>query len=82
VNGLPSPNNDKRFVLALVGPRAVSGQTWGGSSPAAYLEAENATTGDRQYDANIVSVTTFNDRIAACPFQHTPASGPAVTLCN
>jgi hypothetical protein len=74
VNGMPDPTNRKRLVLALMGQRPLAGQSWPGSSPAAYLEAGNATTGDRQFDANRIG-PSFNDRLAACPHTIVTASG-------
>jgi hypothetical protein len=80
VNGLPSPANNKRLVLTLMGPRALASQTWPGSSVTQYLEAQNSTPSDRVYEVKSVDAS-FNDRIAACPYQETPWSG-SVTLCN
>ena len=80
VNGLPSPANNKRLVLTLMGPRASAGQTWPGSSVSQYLEAQNSTPADRIYEVKPVD-TAFNDRIATCPRQETASSG-SVTLCN
>jgi hypothetical protein len=79
VNGFPTANgsnNDKRFVLTLMGP-TVTGQTRG---PAAvignYLEGDNATTGPTRVFAWTVYGSPGNDRIATCPF----TSG--ASLCN
>ena len=80
VNGLPSPANNKRLALILMGPRASAGQTWPGSNVNQYLEAQNSTPADRIYEVKPVD-TAFNDRIATCPFQETASSG-SVTLCN
>jgi hypothetical protein len=80
IPGMPNPTNRKMFVLTLVGARALPSQSWPGSSPAAYLEAGNATTGDEQFDANRVG-PAFNDRLAACPFTLVTASGSQV-LCG
>lgn len=84
VNGMPAPNNDKRLVLVLMG-RALPGQTWGTTNPADYLEGNtipgNATVGDRSYTDAVVS-STFNDRVAACPFKYQDGGGSTVTICN
>ncbi len=61
--------NDKRFVLALVGP-AVTGQTR--SATAAlnqYVEGDNAaTTASPRVFAYQVFTASGNDRVATCPF--------------
>jgi hypothetical protein len=80
VNGLPAPANDKRLVLALVG-RNLAAQSRPSTLVADYLEAGNASTADRMFDAATVT-GLFNDRIAACPFQVMPQSGVPVTICN
>lgn len=80
VTGMTSPTNDKRIVLALMG-RKLSTQIWPSTNESNYLEGGNASTGDRVFDAGAVT-STFNDRIAACPFQFTPATGSVVTICN
>lgn len=80
VNGLPAPANDKRLVLALAG-RRLAAQTRPSTVLADYLEAGNASAADLTYEVTTVS-STFNDRIAACPFQVTPQSGVPVTICN
>ena len=80
VNGFPAANgsnNDKRFVLTLMGP-TVTGQTRG---PAAvignYVEGDNAATGaSPRVFAWTVYGSPGNDRIATCPF----TSG--ASLCN
>ncbi|HET7364724.1 MAG TPA: hypothetical protein VFJ70_14245 [Burkholderiales bacterium] len=72
VSGFPSANgntNDKRFVLALMGP-AVTGQT---RSPTAalnqYVEGPNAVTGGSPRTfAYQVYASSGNDRIATCPY--------------
>ncbi len=78
VNGMTTPN-DKRIVLVYMG-RKLSTQTWPSATLSNYLEGNNATTGNSVYDANTVT-SVFNDRVAACPFQRTPATGSAVTIC-
>ena len=67
-------NNDKRFVLALVGP-PVSGQTRPSTAVAQYMEGANAATGasPRQFAYQVFTVSG-NDRIATCPF--------APSVCN
>jgi hypothetical protein len=75
-NGLAaSAANDKRLVLALTG-RALSTQTQPSGNLADYLESHSS--GTLVYSAQTVK-STFNDRLAACPFQF-PTSG--VTVCN
>lgn len=70
VNGFPAANgsaNDKRFVLAVMGP-AVTGQVRGAAAALnQYLEGENADTGDLTF-AHQVYALSGNDRIATCPF--------------
>lgn len=67
-------NNDKRFVLALVGP-PVSGQTRPSTAVAQYMEGANAAIGasPRQFAYQVFTVSG-NDRIATCPF--------APSVCN
>jgi len=67
-------NNDKRFVLALVGP-PVSGQTRPSTAVGQYMEGANAATGasPRQFAYQVFTVSG-NDRIATCPF--------APSVCN
>ena len=80
VNGLPAGTgnaNDKRVVLALMG-RAVGAQVQPSNSPTDYLESMTSATVFNQ--DRITS--TFNDRLAACPFQYTPLSGTPVSVCN
>jgi hypothetical protein len=81
VTGMPSPANDKRLVLALMGRAPISPATWPSSNLADYMEGENADPADRQFEVRPVTAT-FNDRIAACPFQPTDGSGNIVTICN
>jgi hypothetical protein len=72
VNGFPAANgntNDKRFVLAAMGP-ASAGQVRG---PAAalnqYVEGDNAATAAApRVFAYQVHAVSGNDRIATCPF--------------
>ncbi len=83
VSGLPpstGATNDKRLVLVLSG-RPLGGQSQPSGSRSDYFELENRTTGDREYQVTTIS-TTFNDRVAACPFSYPTQSGPALTLCN
>ena len=72
--------NDKRLVLVLSG-RPVGTQSQPSGNRSNYFELENATTGDREYQTATIS-TTFNDRVAACPFEYPKQSGPALTICN
>jgi hypothetical protein len=81
VANAPSPANNKRLVLSLMGPRAVGAASWPGSSPDAYLEAQNGTPGDRQYEIETVTAS-FNDRLAMCPFSRQNHAGTTVTSCN
>jgi hypothetical protein len=67
---------DKRLMLALMGPRAVGTQTQPSAVPADYLESH--TAGTTVYASQTVD-KTFNDRLAACPFQH---AGAPAALCN
>jgi hypothetical protein len=72
--------NDKRFVLALMGP-AVTGQARGTSATLAqYVEGKNAATGasPREFAYQVFKVSG-NDRVATCPYKD-GASGP--TLCD
>jgi hypothetical protein len=81
VTGMPAPANDKRLVLALMGRTPIPPSTWPSANPADYLEGANATPTDRVFEIKTVTAT-FNDRIAACPFQPTDGSGNIVTVCN
>jgi hypothetical protein len=83
VSGFPLANgttNDKRFVLALMGP-AVTGQTRGTTAAMnQYVEGQNAvTTGSPRTFAYQVYAVPGNDRLAACPFS---VGSPAVSVCN
>ena len=62
-------NNDKRFVLALMGP-AVTGQTRSASAALnQYIEGENAvTTSSPRTFAYQVYAVSGNDRLATCPY--------------
>jgi hypothetical protein len=70
VTGFPpanGANNNKRFVLAVMGP-AVTGQVRGPAAALSnYLEGENADIGDQMY-AHLVYAAPGNDRLATCPF--------------
>ena len=82
-NGLDASTgiaNNKRLVLALMGRRLAS-QPSTCAAVADCLEGQNASTGDDVF-ANAPASSTFNDRLAVCPFQLTPQSGPPVTVCN
>ena len=78
VNAMPAPTNDKRLVLVLMG-RQRAGTTQPSYTLSDYLERQNASVGVI-YEVGPTDAS-FNDRVAACPFQHTPASGPLLTLC-
>lgn len=68
-------NNDKRFVLTLVGP-PITGQTRPSTAVAQYMEGANAvTTPPRQFSYQVFTVSG-NDRIATCPF------GPGSSVCD
>jgi hypothetical protein len=69
-------NNDKRFVLALVGP-PVTGQTRPSTAVAQYMEGANAATAasPRQFAYQVFTVSG-NDRVATCPF------GPGSSVCD
>jgi hypothetical protein len=69
--------NDKRLVLTLTG-RVLAGHTQPSTNVADYLESRVSST---QFTS--ASVTkTYNDRLAACPFQYMPQPGPAIAICN
>jgi hypothetical protein len=75
--------------------RALAGQTWGSpptsTDPTDYFEsltspanaASNTTLADRNYTSATVT-STFNDRIAACPYKYYDTDGVTVlaTACN
>lgn len=72
VNGFPAANgnaNDKRFVLAVMGP-ATTGQLRGPAAPLnQYIEGDNAATAAApRVFAYQVHAVSGNDRIATCPF--------------
>ena len=82
LSGLPAGNgtpNNKQLVLALMGPGPVRAQTQPSNNPADYLESH--ASGSSIYTAQTVT-SAFNDRLAACPFQQTPASGGPIAICN
>jgi hypothetical protein len=58
--------NNKRFVLALMGP-PLSGQVRPSAALTAYLEGANASAGDNAFAYRVFSAPG-NDRVAACPF--------------
>lgn len=81
VSGFPTEfgnSNDKRFVLALMGP-AVTGQSRGTAAALdQYIEGINAvSTASPRFFAYQVFTASGNDRIAACPF----AAG-GTQVCN
>ncbi len=71
--------NDKRVALVLSG-RPLTGKTQPSSSMSDYFEAQNTSTGDRNFQRDTIS-TTFNDRPSVCPFQR-QTTGSANVLCN
>jgi hypothetical protein len=71
--------NDKRLVLVLSGT-PLAGKSQPSPNLDDYFENQNASTG-AVYEAGAAG-GAFNDRIAACPFQYTPATGPVLTVCN
>ena len=82
LNGMPAANgntNDKTLILTLMGPSAVGTQTQPSNNPVNYLESH--AVGSPTYTAAIVT-SSLNDRLAACPFQQTPASGGPIAICN
>ena len=73
VNNMASPTNDKRLVLVLRG-RQLAGTTQPSYTLSNYWERQNASVGVI-YEIGSAD-STFNDRVAACPFTYTPSSGP------
>ena len=78
VNGFPPANgnaNDKRFVLASMGP-PLAGQVRGAAAALAnYIEGDNAAaSASPRVFAYQVSAASGNDRIATCPFNDGTAS--------
>jgi hypothetical protein len=61
--------------------RALAGQTQPSTTLADYLESSNANAARTTYTSAIVT-STFNDRVAACPFMYQNASGGNVVVCN
>ena len=107
VNGIPNPADRKRLVLVLMGQRPVlinanvpapgRMQVWPSASLVDYLEAGNATTNDRSFDANrvtsasppfnadasrLATLPPFNDRLAACPHTLTVPGGGSFVACT
>jgi hypothetical protein len=87
VTNLPTNNgaaNDKRLVLTYWGPMAVGteNQTGGGiSDPAQYLESHTISPANTSYTMQTVT-STYNDRIATCPYKQTWADATTTTICN
>lgn len=82
VNNLASSNgnpNDKQLVLVLSGAPLAT-QTTPSADLTQYFEAQNASVGV-VYEAGTTG-STFNDRVATCPFKHVNHSGADVPLCN
>ena len=80
INLFPSDygnNNDKHFVLALMGP-AVTGQSRSATAAVSqYIEGDNAATGaSPRLFAYQVFPVSGNDRVATCPF------GPGASVCD
>jgi hypothetical protein len=73
VNNMPSPTNDKRLVLVLRG-RPLAGTTQPSYTLSNYWERQNASVGVI-YEIGSVD-STFNDRLAACPYTYTTTGGP------
>jgi hypothetical protein len=82
-NGLPAstPANDKRLVLVLIGPRALTGQTQPSTTEADYLEYQNGNVGTTTYETRTQGAD-FNDRLAVCPFKYQDQSGADVLVCS
>jgi hypothetical protein len=69
--------NDKRVVLALSG-RPIGTQVQPSANRTDYFESRVSAT---QFTSATVT-STYNDRLAACPFQFTMQSGATTTICN
>ena len=85
VNGLPSGTgnaDDKRLVLALMG-RPIGAQTMPilESNSHAMPDPPGYTSVPTPFTMSMPS-STMNDRLAMCPFRHTPSSGSPVSICN
>lgn len=61
VNGLSSPNNDKRAILVFAS-RAIASQTRPSANMTDYFEAQNSSPADRIFESNVRS-NTFNDKV-------------------
>ena len=80
LNGMPASTgnaSDKQAILALMG-LALPGQTQPSNNTSDYLESRISGT----LFSSGIETSSFNDRLAACPFQQTPASGGPITICN
>ena len=80
MTGLPASTgntNDKRLVLALSG-RPIGTQTQPSGNVTDYLESR--VSGTQFTSASVTS--TYNDRLAACPFQFTMQGGGTTSICN
>jgi hypothetical protein len=71
--------NDKQLVLVLSG-LPLGTQSTPSADLTQYFEAQNASLGV-VYQVGTTS-TTFNDRVAMCPFKHVDHSNNDVVLCN
>jgi hypothetical protein len=81
--GLPASTgntDDKRLVLVLSG-RPLAGQSQPSGGRDDYYESDNETNADESFLSATTS-TTFNDRVAACPFKHTDQDGNPIVICN
>lgn len=78
VNNMPAPTNDKRLVLVLMG-RQLAGTAQPSYTLSNYWERQNASVGVI-YEVGAAD-STFNDRVAACPFIYTNESGTSIQPC-
>ena len=81
LNGLPASTgnaNDKRFVLALMGPEALATQSQPSNNFVDYIESR---TDSMTYHQDRIDAA-FNDRVATCPFRYQNHLGANVVICN
>lgn len=87
VNGLPAGTgaaDRKRLVLVMSG-RTLPGKSQPSNDRDDYFETPNDDTDIASGNATFLSdvvTDTFNDRLAACPFEYLTAGGGPLTLCN